>query len=127
MVLALLITVSMPTGTAAAGPAGQLAPGSSFAVTFPEMPATFYALEQKKALQAQMTVFLPTNYDRGRKHPLLIFLNGGDGGTGANPGVARALSAEQDFVCVSLPLFKVTASKAPGGITTTTNSRGRSE
>jgi hypothetical protein len=99
----------------AAEPAGKPAPGSSFTVTFPEMPATFYDLEQKKDLKAQMTVFLPTNYDRGRKQPLLIFLNGGDGGTGSNPGVARALSAEKDFVCVSMPLFKVTASKAPGG------------
>lgn len=102
-------------GLHAAEPAGKLVPGSTFAVAFPGMPATFYALEQKKELKAQMTVFLPANYDRGRKHPLLIFLNGGDGGTGANPGVARALSAEKDFVCVSMPLFKATASKAPGG------------
>ncbi len=99
----------------AAEPTDKLTPGSSFAVAFPEMPATFYDLEQKKDQKAQMTVFLPTNYERDRKHPLLIVLSGGDGGTGANPGVARALSAEKDFVCVSMPLFKATASKAPGG------------
>jgi hypothetical protein len=45
----------------------------------------------------------------------LVFLGGGDGGTGSNPGVARALSGEKDFVCVSVPLFKVTAPKVPGG------------
>jgi len=53
-----------------------------------------------------MTVFLPRNYDPQRKHPLLIFLNGWDGGNASNPTIARALSEEQDFVCVALPLFK---------------------
>ena len=56
-----------------------------------------------------------TNYDPGRKHPLLVFLNGGDGGTGSNPGVARSISAEKDFVCISVPLFKKTDPKSPGG------------
>ena len=98
-------TVSSPT----------LVPGSTFTVQFPELPPTFYNLAQKKDVKPQMTVFLPTNYDPARKHPLLLFLNGGDGGTGSNPAVARALSAEKDFVCVSVPLFKVTDPKAPGG------------
>jgi hypothetical protein len=99
----------------AAEPAPELAPGRTFTITFPEMPPTFYDLYQKKDVKAQMTVFLPTNYDPARKHPLLVFLSGGDGGTGSNLGVARGLSAEKDFVCVSVPLFKVTDPKAPGG------------
>jgi predicted peptidase len=53
-----------------------------------------------------MTVFLPTNYDPGRKYPLFVFLNGWDGGTGGNPGVARGITQDRDFVCLSVPLFK---------------------
>ena len=90
--------------------------GSTLSITFPEMPATFYAILENKDVKAQMTVFLPRNYDAGRNHPLLIFLNGWDGGTASNPGVARALSEEQDFICVSVPLFKATDPHAPGGL-----------
>ncbi len=96
---------------AAATPAPRLAPGSTFTVQFPEMPPTFYDVFEAKDVKAQMTVFLPTNYDPGRKYPLLIFLNGWDGGTGSNPGVARALSEDRDFVCASMPLFKATSFK----------------
>ena len=55
-----------------------------------------------------MTIFFPRNYDLQRKHPLLILLSGGDGGTGVNPGIARTISEERDFVCVDMPLFKAT-------------------
>lgn len=99
----------------AAEPVPKLNPGSTFTITFPEMPPTFYDVYSKKDVKAQMTVFLPRNYDAGRKHPLLVFLNGGDGGIGSNPGVARALSEEKDFVCVSAPLFKVIDPKAVRG------------
>lgn len=90
-------------------PPPKLAPGSSITIAFPEMPLTFYDLLQKKQDKAQMTIFLPSNYDPGRKFPLLIFLNGWDGGPGGNPAVARSLCEGNDFVCVSVPLFK-----APG-------------
>ncbi len=43
----------------------------------------------KKDLRTQMTVLLPRNYDSSRKHPLLVYLNGGDGGNGDTLGVAR--------------------------------------
>lgn len=101
--------------TSLTGRAFQLVPGNTFAITFPEMPPTFLAVYAKKEMTAQMTVFLPRNYDSARKHPLLVFLNGGDGGDCANPGVARALSAEKDFVCVIMPLFKATDPRAPDG------------
>jgi predicted peptidase len=111
----LLVTASAATIALASKPADKLVPGSVITITFPEMPTTFYDLSQKKDVKAQMTVFLPTNYSRDRKHPLLVFLDGGDGGMGLNPRVARALSEEKDFICVSVPLFKVTDPKAPGG------------
>jgi len=105
----------MARGAPALALAPALAPGGTLSIAFPEMPPTFYAVYNKKDVKAQMTVWLPRNYDPGRKHPLLVFLNGWDGGPGGNPGVARSLSEGQDFVCVSVPLFKATDPKAPGG------------
>ncbi len=84
-----------------------LKPGGWFTVKFPEMPPTLFALSTKRTDPAQMTVFLPRNYDPQRKHPLFIFLNGSDGGNASNPTIARALTEEQDFICVALPLFKI--------------------
>jgi dienelactone hydrolase len=87
----------------------KLAPGGSFTVTFPDLPATFEELVNAKGVKPQMTVCLPKNYDPTAKHPLLIFLGGGTGGRGGNPSVARALAEDTDFVCASLPLFHKTA------------------
>jgi predicted esterase len=98
--------------------AADLVPGALVSVSFPELPPTFYALDQHKDEPARMTVFLPRNYDPARQHPLLIFLNGGNGGNAGNPGVARALTGEMDFVCVTMPLFRAPGSTAaPRGIT----------
>ncbi len=86
--------------------APTLAPGTSFTVQFPDMPPTFYDLAEGKHDKAQMTVFIPKNYDPGKECPLFLWLSGGDGGFGGNPGVARGVCADQDFVCVSVPLFR---------------------
>ena len=100
-------------------PKPRLAPGETITVRFPEMPPTFYAIFQKKEVQAQMTVYLPANYDPSKKYPLLVFLNGWDGGDGATLGYARGLTQGQDFVCVSMPLFR-----APGYTVEVANTPG---
>ena len=83
-----------------------LTPGNRFTVTFPEMPTTFHARAASNNVPAQMTVFLPRNYDLNQKFPLLVFLNGGDGGNASIPGVARGITKEMDFICAVMPLFK---------------------
>ncbi len=115
VLMVLSVSVMVASSVLAAEPSIKLVPGSTLTVQFPEMPPTFYAVSQKKDTKAQMTIFLPTNYEPGKKFPLLILLNGGDGGLGGNPSVARALCQERDFVCVSVPLFKASDPKAPGG------------
>jgi predicted peptidase len=110
-----LILMMVASSALTAEPAKKLAPGSTMTVQFPEMPPTFCAVHQKKNIKAQMTIFLPTNYDPVKKFSLLIFLNGGDGGTGAELGVARSLCQGKDFVCVSMPLFKASDPNRPGG------------
>jgi hypothetical protein len=105
--MALLGVAGAAAGVQAAESAPSLAPGTTFTITFPEMPPTFYAVFQKTNVNAQMSVYLPTNYDPARKHPLIIFLGGGDGGILGSPGVARGILAGRDFICVGMPLFKV--------------------
>jgi predicted peptidase len=111
---ALLVSVLAASSTLLAEPSTKLAPGSTVTVQFPEMPPTFCAVHQKKDMKAQMTIFLPMNYEPGKRFPLLIFLNGGDGGTGSELGVARSLCQGKDLVCVSMPLFKKGDPSAPG-------------
>jgi hypothetical protein len=110
----LVFAVSVACGAFAAEVAPKLVPGSTLTITFPEMPPTFHALYVKKDLKTQMTVLLPRHYDPSRKHPLLVYLNGGDGGNGDTLGVACGISGQQDFVCVSTPLFKADKPWTPG-------------
>ncbi|AMV16390.1 hypothetical protein VT03_00775 [Planctomyces sp. SH-PL14] len=108
------VTTAPVGGPAGAEPQSPLRPGQIFSLQFPDLPATFDELVEAKGIKPQMTVFLPSNYAPDRKHPLLVFLNGGTGGRGDNPGIARALVDEADFVCVSLPLFHQAAPGSAG-------------
>ena len=91
---------------AAAATTPQLVPGSTFTIEFPQMPPTLAELLDPKGIPPTMSVFLPRNYDPQRKHPLLLFLQGGDGTRGTSPSYPQMIAEEQDFVCVVLPLFK---------------------
>jgi predicted esterase len=95
-----------PHGAGSDGAPTVLLPGHSLTFEFPDMPLTFQDQQTKTTKPATMTVFLPTNYDPARKFPMILFLNGGDGGAGGNPGVARGICQSKDFICVNLPLFK---------------------
>src|SRR5512140_3462006 len=111
VVTGLIVAVSLACGAFAAELAPRLVPGTTLTNIFPDMPQTFFAMQQKKDVPAQLTVYLPTNYNPAKKCPLLIWLNGGDGGDGTTLGVARGVTQGRDFICVSVPLFK--ASLAP--------------
>ena len=125
------ITV-LPVATAAVGgqagaiPQPPLRPRQIFSLQFPDLPATFDEQVEAKGINPQMTVFLPSNYAPDRKHPLLIFLNGGTGGRGDNPGIARALTEDAEFVCVSLPLFHKAAPGSAGYDVVIRDADGRS-
>ena len=107
LLLTLVVALALAAGCLAQPGPPVLTPGRWFTITFPEMPPTLFNLMTKRTDPVQMTVFLPRNYDPQRKHPLFIFLNGSDGGNASNPGLARTLSEEQDFICVAVPLFKI--------------------
>jgi thioredoxin-dependent peroxiredoxin len=101
-----LVKMLADAGFSVTAPLPDVKPGTSFTVQFPDMPPTFYDITEGRDDKAQMTAFIPKNYDPGRKCPLFVWLSGGDGGVGGNPGVARGVCADQDFVCVSVPLFR---------------------
>src|SRR5262245_27357683 len=104
----LLRTLAILMLAAGRSPAAERLPrpnaGQTITIRFPDMPPTFCAMHQKRDIKAQMSIFFPRNYEADRKFALLILLNGGDGGAGTDPGIARALSEEKDFICVSMPL-----------------------
>lgn len=108
------LALVLAAGLAPANAQPKLTPGATFAVQFPEMPPTYYAVDQNQTLKAQMTVYLPTNYDPAKKYPLFIFLGGGNGGGGGGVGTPREVTGGKDFICVNTPLFIAPASKPPG-------------
>ncbi|MCX7827397.1 MAG: hypothetical protein N2689_17845, partial [Verrucomicrobiae bacterium] len=97
----LVVLLCVAASVAASEPTPQLAPGSKFTIVFPDMPPTFYCLDTGQKIPAQMTVFLPTNYDRNRKHPLLIFLEGGNGG--GDPAGSFLVEPRAVFVVPAVP------------------------
>jgi predicted esterase len=104
--VAAFLLAAVALHAARADDAPSLQPGSLFSVSFPDMPPTLSDQCDHNGIKPRMTVFLPQNYDPQRRHPVLIYLSGGSGGTGGNPDVARRISDEKDYVCVNLPLFK---------------------
>jgi len=105
----------LPRAVLADEAAGQLTPGGTFDVQFPEMPLTYWGIVTSRKDPARMTITLPKNYAPTGKFPLLVFLQGGDGGNGGKASIISAITEDQDFVCASMPLFKKIAPKDPGG------------
>lgn len=92
--LALTLTpllLAVPWRAPADGAAPALTPGSSFTVQFPDMPPTLAEMQDPKGIPATMAVSLPADYDPQRKHPLLVFLYGGNGGRGTSASMARQI------------------------------------
>ena len=120
LTFALIALLLAASASLTAAPVRELTPGSSFSVVFDDMPPTFYALFTKQDVQATMTICLPHNYSPAKQHPLLVYFNGWDGGGGNTLGVARGITGQQDFICVSMPLFR-----APGIKVDKANSPGK--
>lgn len=113
LLLGILVLAQFATPAGADDARPKLEPGTSFTIVFPELPPTLYAMTTKEKVKPSMTVALPKNYDPHRKHPLLVFLSGGNGGGARQANVARALSEDQEFVCVALPLFRAKLDPPP--------------
>ena len=83
-------------------------PDSTIVLTFKNLPPTLFNQVTESSKPAQAAVYFPENYTIEEKFPLLIWLGGGNGGPGTNLKTAKSITANKDFICVNLPLFKQT-------------------
>ena len=96
--------------------APRLTPGGTFTIPFPEMPPTYWTMATSNQGPARLSISLPKNYTPSGKFPLLVFLHGGSGGNGGPKApIVSVMTEDQNFVCVSMPLFKKIAPRDPGG------------
>jgi hypothetical protein len=84
----------------------KLEPNSTLRFEFPELPDTLETMKSGKREPARLTARLPANYSRDGKFPLCVFLNGGGGGRGDSLQFDHRVVGSNDFICVTLPLFK---------------------
>lgn len=87
----------------------ELTPGRILTFEFPELPETLFNIGPfagGKRVVPTLTASLPDDYTDGGTYPLLVYLEGGDGGTGTDIRSAQKAAGDKGFICVSLPLFK---------------------
>lgn len=78
----------------------------NFQIEFKDMPRTLWAQVHDNSDDVKMSVYLPANYSSDKIFPLVLWLNGGDGGLGLNVNKLREVTSDKDFICVNFPLFK---------------------
>ncbi len=84
----------------------RLATNATLRFEFPDLPDTLITMSGGAKQPAVLTARLPENYSSEGTFGLVVFLGGGAGGSGTDPGEARALAGPRDFIAVSMPLFK---------------------
>ncbi len=97
-----LSAVSLLLGSAAIGPARaadpRVRPGTEFIVEFPELG------EAEHGGTVRMGVYIPRDYDPGRRFPLMAWLGGGAGSHSPRP--SRRFAGDVGWVCVGLSYRK---------------------
>jgi predicted esterase len=84
----------------------SLEPDATLRFEYPDLPDTLATMDTGERQPARLTARLPENYSRDDRFPLCVYLDGGNGGRGDKPGIARAIVGSTNFICVNLPLFK---------------------
>lgn len=90
-------------------PAGdvKLIPGTPIEFEVAGTPTTLAKLARQKPDESvRMTIKLPADYDVSKSYPVLVFLNGGDGGFGGELNMANPFLGDAGYILVNLPLFK---------------------
>lgn len=90
------------------GPAEvRLIPGTPVEFEVPAAPQSMAnQLRNQTHEPVRMTIKLPKDYDPARSYPVLVFLNGGDGGKGGELNMAEPFLGEAGFILCNIPLFK---------------------
>ena len=109
--LPVVIIFALIASAAFAQDAVKLEPNAKLSFEFPDLPETYFAHFHKstgEAPPAMLTAQLPENYTPDGKFPILVFLNGGNGGRGDGASYGRRIVGPRDYIVVNLPLFKDT-------------------
>ncbi len=76
--------------------------------SFKSLPASLHMKITGQSEPARATVYLPPGYTLEKKYPLVVLINGAEGGQGRDTGFARSVVGDQDFICLSVPTYKET-------------------
>ncbi len=103
----LILTLAV-TACACGAEAVKLESNAILRFEFPDLPDTLATMATSNKQPAQLTAQLPENYSSNAKFPICVYLDGGDDGRGGKQSIARRIVGPRDFICVTLPLFKLT-------------------
>lgn len=84
----------------------KLIPGVPVEFEVPNAPASMAIQLRHSDEKVRMTIKLPANYDAKKSYPVLLFLNGGDGGMGGELNMADPFLGGEGYVLCNMPLFK---------------------
>ena len=100
----LMITAAMGTSPLRAA---NLSPGSTIEFRVEGVPPSLADLFRNNRIEpALLTVRLPLTYNREKDFPILVFLSGGDGGTGGELHQAEPFLGGTDYILVNFPQYK---------------------
>lgn len=85
----------------------RVKPGASFFLEFPELPVDRHGDVSK------MQVIIPKSYDTKKLFPMIAWMGGGDGGSGAGGG---AMIDPNIYVSVGMPFMKGATSQRQGNL-----------
>lgn len=82
-------------------------PGEAGVLEFPALAPTLHARASDASSAPRLGISLPEPFDRRARYPLLVYVDGGDGGPGDRLALARSLAGGEPTICANLPLFKL--------------------
>lgn len=84
----------------------KLIPGVPVEFDVPSAPPSMAIQLRHSSEAVRMTIKLPADYDPGKSYPVLVFLNGGDGGMGGELQNAEPFLGSEGYILCNMPLFK---------------------
>ncbi len=84
----------------------KLTPGVPAEFDVSSAPPSMAIQMRHSSESVRMTIKLPAGYSAEKSYPVLVFLNGGDGGMGGELNMAEPFLGSQDYILCNMPLFK---------------------
>lgn len=84
----------------------KLTPGVPAEFEVPHAPPSMAIQLRHSTDKVRMTIKVPANYDSRKTYPVLVFLNGGDGGMGGELNMAEPFLGGNEYILCNMPLFK---------------------